>query len=264
MRVYLLLLFLLTFQNSYGQNDDKLFAPVHEKKEAKRGFLLCANGDFDIPGGDMAKEFGNSFRVGGGVLYKTSSNWLFGAKCDFIVGNTVKVDSLCINIRDKYSGFNGKLLEFINDNGERVGVPVYERGYMIGLTAGKLIPFTERKPDNGLLLLTSGGFMQHKIDIYDRDKNVEQIRGDYLKGYDRLSNGLFFDQYAGYLFLSKNKLINFHLGIDALFAFTQDRRSYLYDVMRTDNKQRLDILFGLRGAWIFTIFKRKSEELSFQ
>jgi len=59
-------------------------------------------------------------------------------------------------------------------------------------------------------------------------------------------------------------LLNFTIGVDALFGFTQDRRDYLYDVMRPDNQQRLDILFGLRGGWFIPIFKRKSEDILFE
>ena len=72
------------------------------------------------------------------------------------------------------------------------------------------------------------------------------------------------EEYAGYTYFGKNKLINFTLGVDALFGFTQGRRDYLYDVMRADTKQRLDILYGLRGGWFIPIFKRKSEDISFE
>jgi hypothetical protein len=212
----------------------------------------------------MAKRFGLSYRVGPALLYKTTSNWVFGAKCDFILGGTITQDSLMINIRDKYSGQSTHLYEFINGNGQRIGVPVYERGYAIALQAGKVIPFKEQHPDNGLLLLTSAGFIQHKINIYDRDKTIGQLRGDYLKGYDRLTNGFFIEEYAGYTYFAKNVLLNFTIGFDALVGFTEGRRDYLYDVMRPDNQQRIDILYGIRLGWFIPIFKRKSEDILFE
>ncbi len=246
-----------------GQDREKLFGNG-EKKTKKNGFIVSVFGDFDVPAADMAKMFGDSYRVGPAILYKSKHNWMFGAKCDFIIGNVVRQDSLMINIRDKYSNQNTHLYEFINNNGERIGVPVDELGYTIELQAGKIIPISKSHPDNGIVLLGSMGFMQHKINIYDKDKSVSQLREPYLKGYDRLSNGTSAELYAGYIYFARNGLTNFTLGLDALFGFTQDRRSYLYDVMRTDNKQRLDILFGLRGGWFIPMFRKKSEEMMFE
>ena len=263
-RAGITLVFLLCSICMFAQNKDKLFGGDAEKIKARNGFILMGNADFDAPGGDMAQRFGLSYRLGPGVLYKTSSNWLFGIKCDFILGSVVHQDSLMINIKDKYSKGDGSLYEFINNGGERIGVPVYERGYAIGLQVGKIIPFSDRYPDNGPILLGTVGFIQHKIDIYDKDKTIESLAGDYLKGYDRLTNGSFVEGYAGYVFFANNRLLNFTLGIDALFGFTQGRRDYLYDVMHSDNEKRLDVLFGLRGGWLIPIFKRKSEDILFE
>lgn len=242
---------------------DNLFG-VADRPKSRNGFVLNANGSFDIPAGDMAKRFGVSYRLGPAILYKTKSNWLFGAKFDFIMGNIIKQDSLMINIKDKYSTNETKVYEFLNQDGQRIGVPVLERGYATGIQVGKIISRNPMHPDNGITLITGVGFMQHKINIFDRDQTVPQLRGDYKKGYDRLTNGIYIEQYAGYTYFADNKLINFHIGLDVLVGFTEGRRTYLYDVMRPDNKQRTDILFGLRGGWFFPIFKRKSEDLLFE
>jgi hypothetical protein len=257
------LLFVLFAVSAGAQDKEKLFG-TGVKKERKKGFIINANGDFDIPGADMAKRFGYDYRIGPAILYKTTGNWLFGAKCDFIFGGIVRQDSLMVNIRDKYSGQSNNLYEFINNNGERIGVPVFERGYAIGLQVGKIISFSKLHPDNGLVLLGSAGFMQHKINIYDKDKSVAQLTGQYLKGYDRLTNGSYGEAYVGYIYFARNGFTNFTLGLDALFGFTQGRRNYLYDVMRTDTKQRLDILFGVRGGWFIPIFRKKSDEMMFE
>lgn len=245
----------------FGQ--DNLFAPA-DKKQTRHGFILNGNGGIDMPGADMAKRFGSSFRLGPAVMYKTSSNWLFGAKFDFIIGKNVTEDSLMINIRDKYATYSHNLYEFINNDGQRIGVPVYERGYAVGAMAGKIFPLAALHPDNGITILTTAGIMQHRIDIYDKDKSVMSIRGQYLKGYDRLSNGAFVEQYVGYSYFANNKLINFTIGLDFLAGFTQGRRDYLFDVMRPDNAKRLDILYGIRAGWFIPIFKKKSEDLFFE
>ena len=111
---------------------------------------------------------------------------------------------------------------------------------------------------------TGIGFVQHKINIYERDNAIPQVRGDYKKGYDRLTNGLYIEQYAGYNHFSDNGLVNFHIGLNIMAGFTQGRREYLFDVMRKDDKSRVDILFGIRGGWYIPIFKRKSEDYYFE
>jgi hypothetical protein len=262
-KCFLVIFVLVSVSSVQAQDKEKLFNAGQEK-HSKKGVILNADGDFDLPGGDMAKRFGASYRLGPSVSYKTGSNWIFGAKIDFVLGGKVKEDSLMINVRDKYSTSKANLYEFIDNNGNRIGVPVYERGFAMGLEAGRIFALSKDHPDNGLLLMTTVGLLQHKILIYDKDKAVSQLRGDYLKGYDRLTNGLFLEEYAGYIYFARNGLLNFTLGVDAMFGFTQGRRDYLYDVMRPDTKQRLDILFGIRGGWFIPIFRKKSEEMMFE
>lgn len=254
-------IFVLFCVQGYGQ--DGLFG-FDSSIKVHHGFILTGNLSADLPMADMAKRFGVSYRIGPAITYKTKKNWLWGTKFDFIVGNTIKEDSLMINIRDKYSGdFNGKVVQMLNNNGERTGVTLFERGYAVGVYAGKIINFNHANPDNGLTLLTTAGFMQHKINIFNREGDVPQVRGDYKKGYDRLTNGFFIEQFVGYSYFAENGLLNFNFGIDALWGFTQGRRDYLYDVGRPDDKKRSDVLIGIRAGWMIPMFKRKSEDLSF-
>jgi hypothetical protein len=257
MKQTVLFFFLLLITVSAFAQDDGLFGTVAPKAPPRNGFILCGNGDFDFPGGDMAQRFGFSARLGPGVLYKTKSNWMIGVKADFIFGNQIKQKGLMADIKDKDG-------DIITSDGQRIIVPTYERGYMMGLQAGKIIGLSKKNSDNGILLLTSVGFMQHKIDIYDKDGVVSSLQNGYLKGYDRLTNGLFAEEYVAYTYFAKNGLLNFNIGLDASFGFTQGRRDYLYDVMQRGNDKRLDVLFGLRGGWMIPIFKRKSEDMLFQ
>ncbi len=223
----------------------------------RKGFVIGVNGSIDEPAADMAKRFGLSFRLGPSLYYKTEGNWMFGVNADFIFGNKIREDSLLINVSDQYGAF-------INSDGERIGLQLYERGYTIGLQAGKMIPLKKSKPDVGILLLTGAGFMQHKISIFDKDKTIPQVRGEYRKGYDRLTNGWFLEQYIGYQSFDRRGLLNFHIGLDILAGFTQGRRDYQFDIMRPDNSARLDMLIGIRGGWYIPIFKASSEGYMFQ
>ena len=255
MRRIFLLLLIAAMLPIYSQAQADLFGET--KTESKKGFILGVNGSFDLPGADMAKRFGVGYRIGPSVLYKTTSNWIFGAKFDFIFGNDIKEDSFMYNISDQ-NGF------FLTNQNSREGVGIFERGYAVGLQAGKIFPLNKSNPNTGLMLLTGAGFMQHKINIYDRDKIVPQLAGEYRKGYDRLTNGVYVEQFVGYNHLDRKGLLNFNIGFDVLAGFTKGRRDYLYDVMRPDDKSRVDLLFGVRGGWYIPLFKRKSEEIFFE
>lgn len=227
------------------------------KLPPRHGWMLGANGNFDIPAGDMAKRFGLSYRLGPSIEYKTKTNWIIGVKGDFILGGSVKEDSLFTGIKDD----NGT---FINQSGQRLGINTYERGYMVGVTVGKILNYSKTSSDNGFMFLTTVGFMQHKILIQDKGESIASLRSANRKGYDRLANGVYIEEYIGYLFLSNNGLINFHVGLDIAWGFTQGRRNWLYDVNRPGTETRNDIFIGIRGGWYLPIFKRKSEEFYFE
>jgi hypothetical protein len=237
----------------HAQND--LFG-TPEKQPPRKGFVFSVNGNFDMSGADMAKRFGTSYRVGGSVNYKTTSNWIFGPKFDFILGNTIREDSFLVNQMDE----TGRIF---NQNGSRTRVAIYERGYIAGIQGGKIFNLSKKNGDNGLLIMTAAGFMQHKINIFDRERTITSIDKSYKKGYDRLSNGIFIEEYIAYSYFARDGLINFHIGFDITAGFTKCRRDFLYDVMRPDNQSRIDLLFGIRGGWYLPVFKRKSEEVFF-
>lgn len=250
----LLLLAIVFIHNSVWAQKD-LFQS--EKLEARKGFLLGANGNFDMPAGDLKNRFGNSYRLGTSMHYKTKKNWIFGVKLDFTNGDQIKEDSLFYGIKDNVG-------TMLNQNGQRIGVNTYRRGFMTGIEAGYIFNTSKSVSDNGIMVMTGIGFMQHKILIQDKGESILSLRGDYRKGYDRLTNGLYIEQYLGYLFLSNNGLINFHIGLDFAMGFTKGRRDFLFDVRRADNENRTDIMFGVRGGWYLPMFKRKSEEFFFE
>ena len=220
------------------------------------GFVITMNGNLDFPGADMAKRFGTSYRFGPSVLYKTRSNWIGGVKFDFVNGSNIREDSLMINILK-----DGGLL---SQNGTRTDINIYERGYAAGLQAGKLFPISKKSQASTIMLLTTVGFMQHKIKIFDRDKAIPHIRDEYNKGYDRLTNGILLEEFAGFNYFSNDGFLNFYIGLNVSAGFTRGRRDYQYDLMRADSDSRIDLLFGLRGGLHIPIFRRKSEEIYFK
>ena len=243
---------------------EKLFGPGGEETHTHSGIIFNINAGLDLPMADMAKRFGMSYRLGPSLWYKTKQNWIIGIRTDFIVGGKIKDDSLMINIRDRYLGFNGKTVEMLNVDGNRVGVPFYERGYMAGIQVGKIVKKNKSNPDNGLFILGSTGFIQHRINIFVRDKDVPQLRGEYLKGYDRLTNGWYLGSTVGYSYISSTGLLNFNFAFDGVLGFTKGRREYQFDLGRENTEARTDILLGIKAAWMIPIFKRKEEEIVFE
>lgn len=252
-RIVVVLFFLLGTCKMASAQDD-IFGK--EKTPQRKGFIFGVNAGFDIPFGDMARRFGLSYRIGPSILYKTKSSWMFGVKGDWIFGNQMKDDSLMWNIKDRDG-------VFLTNQGDRQGVGTFERGYAIGLMAGKILALDKSNLNSGILILTGVGFIQHKINIFDRDQVVTQLNKQYKKGYDRLTNGIYVEQFVGYNNFDRHGLLNFHIGLDVLVGFTQGRRDYQYDLMRKDDKNRLDILFGIRGGWYVPLFRKKSEEVFF-
>lgn len=235
--------------------DQGLFG--RSKAVERNGFIITFNGGVDMPGGDMADRFGTSFRVGPGLLYKTKNNWLIGAKADFIFGNTVVEDSLMWNLKESTG-------RFFNFAGERINIGISERGYTVGLQAGKIIPFSKGASEQGIILLTGAGFIQHKIGIINKNAAVPQLSKGYQKGYDRLTNGIYLEQFAGYNYFGKGGLLNFNIGLNILAGFTEGRRDWQYDLMRAGDDKRLDLLFGLRGSFYIPLFKKKADEIYFE
>jgi hypothetical protein len=253
MHKIIVLLFLVMSLNADAQNE--LFGT--EKAPARKGFILGFNGGVDFPGADMAVRYGTSWRVGGQVLYKTKSNWVFGPKFDYMFGNNLREDSLLSNIVDEYG-------TFISNTGQRLSANFYQRGYMFGMQGGRIFNISKTNSDNGILVMTTIGFMEHKLFIRDRENAIPSLAGDYKKGYDRLTNGWMLEQYVGYTYFANNNFLNFHLGLNVTAGFTQGRRDWIYDLKIPGNESRFDLLLGIRAGWYIPIFKRKSEEFFFE
>lgn len=207
-----------------------------------------------VPVADMAKRFGINNNLGGGLTFKIPHNFLIGVEGDYLFGGNIKEDT----ILNKLMTSSGN---FIGVDGLYGTVFLMERGYTLWARFGKLIPVFHSNPNTGLTLMIGAGFLQHKIRLSDPNRTLPYIMGDYAKGYDRLTNGGALSQYIGYTHLDKRKLVNFSIGFEAMEAFTQNRRDWNFDEMRKDDSKRLDILLGLKAAWILPFYGRNEERI---
>ncbi len=246
---FLLLTALATTTNSsVAWAEDK-----KEKQTPNQIWNLDVLGGVDFPAADMAKRFGTSFRIGPGIKLKTKKNWLFGAKFEFLTGNVIRDDSLLINVRTSQGGI-------ISQNGDVLNVGTFLRGYTAGLQVGKILPFAQANINSGPMVLGTVGFMQYRINLFDRDNSFPAIRDDYRKGYDRLTNGLFLESVFGYCFYDRKKFVNFYIGYHILYGATQGRRDFLLDIARPDTGNRSDIMHGFKAAWVLPIYKKNVED----
>lgn len=236
----------------FAQNDNE-----NEKTKpvvlASKTWNLDVIGAVDFPMADMAKRFGISYRIGVGIKYKTQRNWIYGGKFEFITGNQMNDDSLLYNVRTEQGGIIGQ-------NGDLLNVGLFLRGYMAGIQVGKIFPFWQVNPNSGPMTLASVGFMQYKINMFDRDNSFPQLRDEYKKGYDRLTNGVYIEDFIGYNYFAKNKMINFYAGFNFVWGFTEGRRAYLLDLARPDTGNRNDILVGFKFGWVMPIYKKNTED----
>ncbi len=208
-------------------------------------FGLGAEGH--IPGGDMKKRFGNDYGVQAVVGVKTAKNWTYSVQGGFISGNTIKEHGLLGGI----STGSGTI---IGQDGRTADVRLFERGYHISVSFGKVISFKKPNPNSGIWINGGVGFIQHKIRIETIGNNVVELKKPYRKGYDRLTNGIIAEEFLGYVYYGNRKLINFYAGFNFIQGFTAGRRDYQYDTMQPYNEKRLDLLYGIKLGWILPFY----------
>ncbi len=205
---------------------------------------------YQAPMGDMAKRFLNNANVGGSYDYITSKNWIYTAEFSLLFRDGVKETSILDNITSS-AGL------VIDGNGELADVFMWERGMHAGIKVGKLFSLNPETSRSGICVQAGVGFLQHKIQLFFRQNPIPQLSGDYIKGYDRLTNGIAFQQSITYRFYPKDRSVGFYVGLDAIEALTENRRAYDFNTMQHDGAKRLDILVGPRCGMSIILGKKK-------
>ncbi|MCF8331809.1 MAG: hypothetical protein K9H84_05100 [Bacteroidales bacterium] len=209
---------------------------------------------FQKPGNDLANRYGVNTTAGISFMYKTQNNWLLGANFSYIFSeNVLNKDQILSNI----STSNGQI---IDGNGMFTTVKYHERGFYTHLSAGKLFPVLGPNDNSGLFFTGGVGLLQHKTLIQNPENKAPQISHEYVKGYDRLTNGLAISELIGYKHLGNNKLLSFYVGFEMIQAWTKSRRDYNFNTMQKDTKDRFDTLFGIRFGWIIPLYGKSSDQ----
>ncbi len=218
-----------------------------------RSILIPIQYGAHLPAADLKDRFGFHMSIGLGLELKTTSNWIFGINNYNYFGNLINEEDLLAPLQNE-DGFITSI------DGVPADISLFMRGYTIGIHAGKIIPIFKKNANSGILISAGGGFLQHKIRVLDREENTPQLDPEFLNGYDRLSNGLFLNQFFGILYLSNNRLVNFKAGIELMEGFTASRRDYYFLSDNQPEGNRFDFNYGLRVGWIIPFYDRSKEE----
>lgn len=203
---------------------------------------------YQWPGGELQNRFGSNSTIGGGFSVKTKSNWIIGAEYDFIFGNNVK------STNDIFKYLLTSDGNIISGDGTPALVATFERGNTVGAKFGKLFPVLKNNRNSGIFFTVGGGYMMHKIKIEVENESTPQLKGDYKRGYDRLSGGFMLNQAVGFMFLAKSGLANFTVSIEAFEGWNKPYRDYYFDTMAPPEQDRqFDFLFGPKITWIIPI-----------
>ncbi len=230
--------------NIKGQNvrDSIIFTP-----------LMKINYAFQVPGADLAEQYGWNNNIGASFGYKSKTNSTIELVGNFMHGNQVKT----IQVIDHLQNQQGWI---INQQGEESRLLLFQRGYNVGINLGKIIPLIGPNKNSGIHIKIGTGWLYHKIRIENENNLIPQLSKENLVFYDRMSMGGYISQYIGYNHMSNDHLVNFSIGFEFMQGITRGMRDYQIDLMGPYKEQNLDFLSAIRIGWIFPIFRQSPND----
>ncbi|HEX2899426.1 MAG TPA: hypothetical protein VHS96_06875, partial [Bacteroidia bacterium] len=214
----------------------------------------------NVPAGDLYDRFGFSNQIGGEGGLKLANNFYASTGLKFFFGGQVR-EAVAGNVVQLIgSDSTGYQTMALGADGRYYTVRYFLRGWVIPFTVGKIFPLGKKNLNSGIYVEVGGQFIQHKIAIQAIGDNVPYLSKPYLKGYDRLTNGLGLVEGFGYRHFGNNRFTNFFIGAELSQNFTKSRRDINFDTGVKDDARRLDLLLGLKAGWTFPIYKSAPEK----
>ena len=209
---------------------------------------------YQFTAGDITKKYGDNSTIGTGLTYKTTKNLLITADVNFIFGSDIKnADSILWMVQTN-DGF------IIDGNGTYALYALYERGYNINVSVGKILPVLNPNPNSGLMITAGFGYTLYRMKIDNQHRTAPQISDDYALGYDMLTGGISLNQSVGWYYMGNSKLTNFFVEFEFHEAFTHSLRDWDFSTMQKDNSKNVDIFMGIKVAWMLPIYKRAPDK----
>jgi hypothetical protein len=246
MKLRFLLIFLLFGSLAYAQ--------VNVKDSLLKVPMVMPFAGVGMPLHELDDRFGEMGLAGASFLWKTKKNWLWGLDGTFLFGSTVKENKIleAVSVGDNF---------IIGSDGTLYDIRLQLRGMQWNARWGKLFPIGKPNRNSGITATLGAGILQHRIRFdYERNADIPPISDAYTKGYDRLTNGISLNPSLGYVHLSNNRMLNFFVSIDYSLAFTQNRRSWNYDLEGPDSRTRTDGAVWIRAGWVIPLYERVPPE----
>lgn len=219
--------------------------------------LISAGYGPQSPAGDLGDRFGNGFGIEMALDYTgKESPWIFGLMGQYSFGSEV--------FEDVIAGLRTQEGFIIGNQRDPADIQLRMRAFFAGARVSRIIPLGDN-PRAGIRVSVGGGWMEHRIRIQnDVSQTVNQLTGDYRKGYDRLTGGPAAYQFIGYQQLSENGRINFYVGGEIFEGFTTGKRDFDFATGTTLDESRLDILAGLRVGLILPLYQGEGKEIYYR
>lgn len=227
---------------------------VNVRDSVVAAFIPHVSYSFQFPGGDITERYGDNSTIGIGLKYKTSKNFIYSFDANFIFGSDIKnVDSILDMVLTE-EGF------IIDGNGTYALYALYERGYNINFSIGKIFPILNPTKNSGLMVTAGFGYLLHRMKIDNQHRTAPQISDDYAKGYDMLTGGISLNQFIGWFYMGNSKLTNFYAGVEFHEAFTHSLRDWNFSAMKKDDNKYFDYFIGIKVGWMLPIYKRAPDK----
>jgi len=244
--IFLIFLFFIlsfTAKSQKSVSDSAIFIPS-----------LSINYSYHFASGDIGKTYGNNHAVGTDLTFKLKNQLVLGVGFEYYFSEEVKnQDSYFANIKTE-KGF------LIDGNGKYAEIFLYERGFNVQLFTGYQFNFWSINPNSGPFVQAGIGFMQYKTQIKNTENTAPQVQGEYVKMYDRLSNGLSLTQFVGYRYMGSKNLWNFYIGVELTQGWTKNRRTYNADLLEGESLNHFDFLTAIKLGWIIPFYKKAPEQ----
>lgn len=206
---------------------------------------------------DLADRFKGGFSIEFAADYAPKeSPWLFGVMGQYIFGSNVKEDVL--------SGLRLENGTLVGNQRSAADIKLRMRALFAGARVGRILPFGDNKRA-GVKIALGLGLLGHRIRIQDDvNQSLPPVEGDYRKGYDRLTAGPAIYNFVGYQQLSRNGRVNFFIGGELITGFTKSLRTYDFATSGSLEKNRLDMLGGVRLGLILPLYVGEGREIFYR
>ena len=227
------------------------------KNEKIPTWLFQVTYAYQFPGKDTKVLYDCNNSIGGSVLYKTASNWLFSVNGNFISGNNVNISR-----QDLFGDILDSNGEIITGDGIYGSYALFERGAHFQACVGKIFPVLAPNPNCGFFVKGGLGYLYNRIrtEFGSYASPPPSMAGDYPYGYDRMRGGFAWSGEIGYIYLSNSRVLNFSLSLEITQAYTKSLRQWDFNLMGKDNKSYVDQYVGIRAAIYIPTYKRKPAE----